>query len=318
MLLHYSVSYKKKSHKKPNVNMLTSGPGKFLAPTSLGAGYAVAKMLSLRAMDSELAIAQDFFYQFLAGVLLGFALRPVANLIYWKRASAVIIFSTYLIALGPLGQTFRHILWGKPFNDAFWPHIFPEVIAAIFVGIIVTFLLPSNQQVIGLGFLWRRLKQEINFPGTSKLLGCGLTYMLLFIIFQITFDESYTAPIWSDRFHEILFLPPLSPYSKILLLWGQGILNTLMLLPFFILFLREKVELIVVLGSLTFVVADFAPAFANFHRIEPLLLLDQVFIGFCLQFMFVSTAAFCFGRNQQKLQAKNFSKKPLSKQKTIK
>ena len=41
--------------------MLTSGPGKFLAPTSLGAGYAVAKMLSLRAVDAELAIAQDFF-----------------------------------------------------------------------------------------------------------------------------------------------------------------------------------------------------------------------------------------------------------------
>ena len=41
--------------------MITSGPGKFLAPTSLGAGYAVAKMLSLRAVDAELAIAQDFF-----------------------------------------------------------------------------------------------------------------------------------------------------------------------------------------------------------------------------------------------------------------
>ena len=89
--------------------MLTSGPGKFLAPTSLGAGYAVAKMLSLRAVDAELAIAQDFFYQFLAGVLLGFALRPVANMIYWKRSSSIIVFSTFLIALGPLGQTFRHL-----------------------------------------------------------------------------------------------------------------------------------------------------------------------------------------------------------------
>ena len=96
--------------------MLTSGPGKFLAPTSLGAGYAVAKMLSLRAMDTELAIAQDFFYQFLAGVLLGFALRPVANMIYWKRSCAIIVFSTFLIALGPLGQTFRHLLWGTPLN----------------------------------------------------------------------------------------------------------------------------------------------------------------------------------------------------------
>ena len=108
----YSITVsvtKKKLIKKLNLKMLTSGPGKFLAPTSLGAGYAVAKMLSLRAMDLELAIAQDFFYQFLAGVLLGFALRPVANMIYWKRSSAVIVFSTYLIALGPLGYTFRHI-----------------------------------------------------------------------------------------------------------------------------------------------------------------------------------------------------------------
>lgn len=298
--------------------MLTSGPGKFLAPTSLGAGYAVAKMLSLRAVDAELAIAQDFFYQFLAGVLLGFALRPVANMIYWKRSSSIIVFSTFLIALGPLGQTFRHLLWGTPLNDAFWSQIIPEVIAAIFVGMMVTFLLPSSQQVIGPGFLWRRLKQEINIPGTVKVLGCGFAYMLLFIIFQITFDESYAAPFWSDRLQELLYLPPLSPHLKVLLLWGQGIFNTLMLLPFFLFFFREKVELTVVLGSLTFVVADFAPAFANIQRIEPLLLLDQVFVGFCLQFLFVATAVFCFGRNQQKQQANNFSEKPHSKQKTNK
>ena len=298
--------------------MLTSGPGKFLAPTSLGAGYAVAKMLSLRAMDSELAIAQDFFYQFLAGVLLGFALRPLANMIYWKRSSAVIVFSTYLIALGPLGQTFRYLFWGKPLNNAFWPQIIPEVIAAVFVGMLVTFLLPSSQQIIGPSLLWRRLKQEINFLGTAKVLGCGFTYMLLFFIFQITFDESFTGPFWSDRLRELLYLPPLSPHSKAILLWGQGVLNTLMMLPFFVLFFREKVELTVVLGSLTFVVADFAPAFANFHRIEPLLLLDQVFIGFCLQFLFVATAAFCFGRNQQKQNVNKFSEKPNLKQKTKK
>ena len=51
--------------------MLSSGLGKYVAPTALGAGYAIAKMFSLRALDSELAIAQDFTYQFLAGVLLG-------------------------------------------------------------------------------------------------------------------------------------------------------------------------------------------------------------------------------------------------------
>ena len=59
-------------------------------------------------------------------------------------------------------------------------------------------------------------------------------------------------------------------------------------------------ELIVVFGSLTFVVAEFAPAFANFQLIEPLLLINQVFIGFCLQFLFVVSAVFCFGRNENK------------------
>ncbi|GIT03559.1 MAG: hypothetical protein CM1200mP28_08180 [Deltaproteobacteria bacterium] len=85
-------------------------------------------------------------------------------MIYWKRSSSIIVFSTFLIALGPLGQTFRQILWGTPLNDAFWSQIIPEIIAAIFVGMMVTFLLPSSQQVIGPGFLWRRLKQKINFP----------------------------------------------------------------------------------------------------------------------------------------------------------
>ena len=83
--------------------MLSSGLGKYIAPTSLGAGYAMTKMLSLRALDPELAIAQDFTYQFLAGVLLGFALRPVTNQIYWKRTTSIIFFSMFLLILGPVG-----------------------------------------------------------------------------------------------------------------------------------------------------------------------------------------------------------------------
>jgi hypothetical protein len=94
-------------------------------------------------------------------------------------------------------------------------------------------------------------------------------------------------------------LPPISAQAKVLLLFGQGFLNALILLPLFLVFFREKVELIVVFGSLSFVVADFSPAFANFQRIEPLLLVDQVFIGFCLHFLFVTAAVFCFGRNEK-------------------
>jgi len=279
--------------------MLTSGLGKYVAPTSLGAGYAIAKMISLRAIDSELAIAQDFTYQFLAGVLLAFALRPVANMIYWKRTTAIVFFTIYLLILGPVGQILRHMIWGNPFDNIFWLLLFPEVIAAFTVSILAPILLPSQQKVISLGLLWKKLQKELNLSGLLKLFGCGLLYTLLFFILHSTFDESFTSPFWMGRLQELLSLPPISMQEKIMLLWGQGILNTLILLPLFLVFFREKVELIVVFGSLSFVVAVFSPAFANFQRIEPLLLVDQVFIGFCLQFLFVASAVFCFGRNEK-------------------
>ena len=279
--------------------MLTSGLGKYVAPTSLGAGYAIAKMISLRALDSELAIAQDFTYQFLAGVLLAFALRPVTNMIYWKRTTAIVFFTIYLLILGPVGQILRRMIWGNPFDNIFWLLLFPEVIAAFTVSILAPVLLPSQQKVISLGLLWKRLQKELNLPGLLKLFGCGLLYTLLFFILHSTFDESFTSPFWMGRLQELLSLPPISVQEKVMLLWGQGILNTLILLPLFLVFFREKVELIVVFGSLSFVVAVFSPAFANFQRIEPLLLVDQVFIGFCLQFLFVASAVFCFGRNEK-------------------
>ena len=279
--------------------MLTSGLGKYVAPTSLGAGYAIAKMISLRALDSELAIAQDFTYQFLAGVLLAFALRPVTNMIYWKRTTAIVFFTIYLLILGPVGQILRRMIWGNPFDNIFWLLLFPEVIAAFTVSILAPVLLPSQQKVISLGLLWKRLQKELNLSGLLKLFGCGLLYTLLFFILHSTFDESFTSPFWMGRLQELLSLPPISVQEKVMLLWGQGILNTLILLPLFLVFFREKVELIVVFGSLSFVVAVFSPAFANFQRIEPLLLVDQVFIGFCLQFLFVASAVFCFGRNEK-------------------
>jgi len=279
--------------------MLTSGLGKYVAPTSLGAGYAIAKMISLRALDSELAIAQDFTYQFLAGVLLAFALRPVANMIYWKLTTAIVFFTIYLLILGPVGQILRHMIWGNPFDNIFWLLLFPEVIAAFTVSILAPILLPSQQKVISLGLLWKKLQKELNLSGLLKLFGCGLLYTLLFFILHSTFDESFTSPFWMGRLQELLSLPPISVQEKVMLLWGQGILNTLILLPLFLVFFREKVELIVVFGSLSFVVAVFSPAFANFQRIEPLLLVDQVFIGFCLQFLFVASAVFCFGRNEK-------------------
>ena len=279
--------------------MLSSGLGKYLAPTSLGVGYAIIKIITLRILDSDLAISQDLTYQFLAGILLGFAIRPVKIMIYWKWSTSIVFFSMLLLILGPIGQIFREIIWGNQLDKMFWLLLIPEITAAFGVSILASILLPSQQNIISLGLLWRRFKKEMNLKVLLMIIGSGLIYTLLYLILQSNLDGSFTSLHWMERLEDFLRLPSISGQVKFLLLWGQGILNTLILLPLFLLFFREKVELIVVFGSLSFIVAVFTPAFANFQRIEPLLLIDQVLIGFLLHFIFVAGIAFCFGKNDE-------------------
>jgi len=279
--------------------MLSSGLGKYLAPTSLGVGYAIIKIITLRILDSDLAISQDLTYQFLGGILLGFAIRPVKIMIYWKWSTFIVFFSMLLLILGPIGQIFREIIWGNQLDKMFWLLLIPEITAAFGVSILASILLPSQQNIISLGLLWRRFKKEMNLKVLLMIIGSGLIYTLLYLILQSNLDGSFTSLHWMERLEEFLRLPSISGQVKFLLLWGQGILNTLILLPLFLLFFREKVELIVVFGSLSFIVAVFTPAFANFQRIEPLLLIDQVLIGFLLHFIFVAGIAFCFGKNDK-------------------
>jgi len=279
--------------------MLSSGLGKYLAPTSLGVGYAIIKIITLRILDPDLAISQDLTYQFLGGILLGFAIRPVKIMIYWKWSTSIVFFSMLLLILGPIGQIFREIIWGNQLDKMFWLLLIPEITAAFGVSILASILLPSQQNIISLGLLWRRFKKEMNLKVLLMIIGSGLIYTLLYLILQSNLDGSFTSLHWMERLEDFLRLPSISGQVKFLLLWGQGILNTLILLPLFLLFFREKVELIVVFGSLSFIVAVFTPAFANFQRIEPLLLIDQVLIGFLLHFIFVAGIAFCFGKNDE-------------------
>jgi len=279
--------------------MLSSGLGKYLAPTSLGVGYAIIKIITLRILDSDLAISQDLTYQFLGGILLGFAIRPVKIMIYWKWSTSIVFFSMLLLILGPIGQIFREIIWGNQLDKMFWLLLIPEITAAFGVSILASILLPSQQNIISLGLLWRRFKKEMNLKVLLMIIGSGLIYTLLYLILQSNLDGSFTSLHWMERLEEFLRLPSISGQVKFLLLWGQGILNTLIFLPLFLLFFREKIELIVVFGSLSFIVAVFTPAFANFQRIEPLLLIDQVLIGFLLHFIFVAGIAFCFGKNDK-------------------
>jgi hypothetical protein len=69
------------------------------------------------------------------------------------------------------------------------------------------------------------------------------------------------------------------------------------------------VELTVMLGSLVFVVAEFAPAFANFDQLDPFLLMDQVLEGLLRMFLFTLLVVLCFGRRlETPLQSGVFSR----------
>ena len=76
----------------------------------------------------------------------------------------------------------------------------------------------------------------------------------------------------------------------------RGIVIALALWPVLSVFLRGSVELTVMLGSLVFVVAEFAPAFANFDQLDPFLLMDQVLEGLLRMFLFTLLVVLCFGR----------------------
>ena len=217
-------------------------------------------------------------------------------MIYWKWHTSILFFSLFLIVLGPIGQIFRKIIWGVQLDNKFWLLLIPEITAALGISILATILLPPPQKIITIGFIWRKFKIAFNLKVFLKFIFCGLIYALVYLILQSNFDESFSSPFWIDRLEKLLILPTISAQYKIILLWLQGTLNAIILFPLFLVFLREKVELTVIFGSLLFIAAVFTPAFANFLRIEPLLLLDQVFIGFCLHFIYVSCLVFCFGK----------------------
>ena len=105
-----------------------------------------------------------------------------------------------------------------------------------------------------------------------------------------------TSSGFNERIQELANLPPLELQEKILLIGTHGILTSLLVLLLCMFFLRSFFEQLVVIGSLAFVLGIFAPAFANFQQIEPLLLVDQIFIGLCRTFALVGFSVWMFRR----------------------
>ncbi len=274
--------------------MLQSGLGKYLAPTSMGAGYAIAKILLLKMLEAPMASEREFMMQFLAGVLLGFALRPLAKMIYWQRFAGFVMISLILFVMGSPGKIVLHIVWGNPMYTAYWQNWWAETGAALFMAVLATVLLPPAKNQVGLGLLKRRLFAQINPLSIIKLAACSAAYVGLFLGLQAWLDETWISTGLLERTQEFLNLPPMPASAKILLLALYGMILTMLVWSVCIVFLRGIVEQVVVIGSLAFVLGEFAPAFANFQQLEPLLLVDQVFIGFCRQFIFVGLIIFFF------------------------
>ena len=181
-------------------------------------------------------------------------------------------------------------------DPGYWAVIKSEILTALVIGALALVLLPPPQYNISLGWIFRRLKRNLNSLILGKLLVCGGLQVLLFFGLQAWLDDTMTSSGFNKRIQELANLPPLELQEKILLIGTHGIVTSLLVLLLCMFFLRSFFEQLVVIGSLAFVLGIFAPAFANFQQIEPLLLVDQIFIGLCRTFALVGFAVWMFRR----------------------
>jgi len=270
-----------------------AGLWKYIAPISLGAAYAISRILMLHITDAETALQENFKYLFLAGVLIAFALRPIALLIYWKPATGITVITVMLFTLGTPGKILDSLAWGAPVISEFWQSGFAEMFAFIFITVVATFLLPPSNAVVDFALIQKRFLRYITPTRTLIIFLSGGVYVLLFLLTQVCFTPDIESFEPLQKLNEFFSLPQISPLEQIAFLWLRGILCTvLVILPVLILFSRGTLDLILILGSLMFVVSEFAPAFVRFQHYASLMLIDQVIQGAFLYFLFASIVIF--------------------------
>ena len=256
-----------------------SGLSKYIAPTSLGAAYALTKIGFLRWINPDWALEQDFNLQFLAGVLLGFTLRPITKPVFWKPFTEMPVLFLLLIVLGPPGKLLEHYAWGVPFDVIARDVLLAECVAALVLAFITPLILAPSQQWITLAFLLQRVGKFLQNYGWLQIFGLGLAYTGLSLFSKLLFETSFSFNQFPIHWEQLMNIPPVSIIGKISLFWLRGIFCTLVLLPICATLPRNQWELTIILGSILFVIAEFTPAFANFSHIPPYLLLDEVIQG---------------------------------------
>ena len=141
--------------------MKESGLGKYVAPTALGAAYALARMGLLLLFLPEQAALFDFNLLFLAGVLLGFTLRPVIKPIFWTRSVGTVVVLLLLLGIGPTGKLLEGMVLGTPMDEVVQGLLLGEFGAALLVALVAPWLLPPAQRLLDWNRLGRRLRQGL-------------------------------------------------------------------------------------------------------------------------------------------------------------
>ena len=272
--------------------MNESGLGKYVAPTALGAAYALARMGLLFLFLPEQVALFDFNLLFLAGVLLGFTLRPVVKPIFWTRSVGTVVILLLLLGIGPTGKLLEGMVLGTPIDEVTQGLLLGEFGAALLVALVAPWLLPPAQRLLDWNRLGRRLRQGLlGRQRLLEMLWLGVVYVMLFLGTQALIQANWELSSWWTQLQSFLLLPPTSIEVKLGFLLLRGWLLLLVLLPVCLTLTRQPLELWIVLTSLLFVVAEFTPAFVYFQQVPPTLLFDQVSGGLIRQVIFAALIA---------------------------
>ena len=230
--------------------MNESGLGKYVAPTALGAAYALARMGLLFLFLPEQVALFDFNLLFLAGVLLGFTLRPVVKPIFWTHSVGTVVILLLLLGIGPTGKLLEGMVLGTPMDEVAQGLLLGEFGAALLVALVAPWLLPPAQRLLDWNRLGRRLRQGLlDRQRLLEVLWLGAVYVLLFLATQALIQANWELSSWWAQLQSFLLLPPTSIEVKLVFLLLRGWLLLLVLLPVCLTLTRQPLELWIVLTT---------------------------------------------------------------------
>ncbi|MGK5093536.1 hypothetical protein WDW89_16195 [Deltaproteobacteria bacterium TL4] len=288
-----------------------------LAPAALGSGYAISKILTLRCLDSIFALEQNFNMILLGGFVLGLAMRPIVQGIYWSPALGFCMCLGWLSIIGPLGQSLERITMGISLDQEFWFYMIPELTASLSVALLVGLLMPPSFNRLGFSKCWQAIKPCFSPAGSLKwVLGGGL-YVLLFLVFSVAFNPGYVGLRPMARLNTYFDATDYSLLQLCSLLWLRGVICIGIMLPMIRVLKGKPTLFALMLGAAFFVIAEVTPAFGNLQSIAPYLLIQPMIPKFFLDFLFCMSIVFLFSPLSSLKYDTFFIRKSISAKKLI-